>query len=78
MDMQRHIRQEIVRGLVQQRITCRFTGQVLDMDTCAVLIDRDGDPADVLDPRAADLLTDSDRDRLAAQGYTVQVAPFAG
>lgn len=43
-----HVRRELVRALVMRDITCRQTGTLLDVDTCVVLVDRDGDPAYVL------------------------------
>lgn len=50
------VRRNMVRSLVQRDITCNYTGQILDMDTCAVLIDADGDPFAVLAPEAADVI----------------------
>lgn len=48
MDLQTHLRAELVRYLVKRNITCTRTGEVLDVRTCVVLLDSDGDPAAVL------------------------------
>lgn len=42
------MRTELVRHLVSHLITCPATGEVLDMDTCVVFVDADGDPAAVV------------------------------
>ena len=42
------LRQNMVTGLVQRAILCPVTGQILDVRTCVVLVDSDGDPAAVL------------------------------
>lgn len=77
MDMQTTVRREMVRSLVMRRITCSITGQVLDMDTCAVVIDADGDPIDVADPAVMDVLPASFIEKMAAKGCKMVVAPFA-
>lgn len=45
---------ENVRALVARDITCQQTGRVLDMNTCLVVRDKDGDALLVLDPSAAE------------------------
>lgn len=45
--------QRMIRHLVQLATTCPLTGTVLDVRTCAVLTDSDGDPIAVLSPEAA-------------------------
>lgn len=42
------VHREMTRWLVQRAITCPRTGVLLDMDTCVVLVDADGDPAAVV------------------------------
>lgn len=41
---------QMVKALVQRNIFCPVTGEVLDMDTCTVILDSDGDPAMVFAP----------------------------
>jgi len=76
-DMEKTMRREMVRSLVMRRITCRFTGSILDMDTCAVILDGDGDPMDVTDAAVLDLLDDAAHAQIAAEGCSIVVAPFA-
>lgn len=38
------VRRELLRAVVAHAITCPITGEVLDMDTCVVFVDGDGDP----------------------------------
>lgn len=47
-DLEAHMRQVLLTGLVQKEIFCPNTGEVLDVRTCVVLVDKDGDPAYVL------------------------------
>jgi hypothetical protein len=70
------IRSEWTVGLVQRAIACRYTGDILDARTCAVLLDREGDPVEVMSPRALDALTPADHDALAKQGYRLVPNPF--
>lgn len=76
MSITDHIRQEVVRGLVQYRITCPHTGKILDAESCAVLLDRDGDPTDVIHQSIPPLLSDEDIAKLAAEGFTIRISPF--
>lgn len=43
-----YVDREVVRCLVQREITCPRTGDVLDVRTCVVLRDSDGDPVAVV------------------------------
>ena len=67
------VRRNLVKSLVQRAILCRYTGALLDMDTCAVIVDRDGDPHTVVSPSAADLIeANEDAMRgLADGGYAI-------
>lgn len=58
--------------LVQRAIFCPITGAVLDVRSCGVFVDGDGDPAYVVSPEAfaAILATPSALESLAAQGLT--------
>lgn len=67
-------RRGMVLSMVQRSIFCRFTGDVLDVRTCAVLVDVDGDPESVMSPAAADMI-ESDPDTmatLASKGYEIR------
>lgn len=70
MTLQTQIHREMVRGLVQKQITCTVTGDVLDVRTCIVLVDRDGDPRHVLSPAGWKKLDQEKRDHLASLGFT--------
>lgn len=48
MDLQTLMHGELLRLIVARQITCPRTGEVLDVRTCVVLLDADGDPAAVL------------------------------
>ncbi len=48
MDIQEHIRKQLVKALVQRLIFCPIEKTVLDIRTCVVVVDSDGDPALVL------------------------------
>ena len=52
MDIEKKMRQELVRYLVQKTIFCPWKGTVLDMRTCVVMVDTDGDPAAVMSQEA--------------------------
>ena len=73
MTFEQTIRQNFVKFLVQQKIFCPVTGDVLDVRTCVVILDADGDPTQVISPRAyRELLDASERTGLGilAEGYT--------
>lgn len=63
---------EMVRGMVARQITCLRTGEVLDVRTCVVLVDRDGDPHTVLSQDGwAQVVASGGDVKLAALGVTV-------
>lgn len=74
MDLLEHFRKGMVRGLVQMHITCPLSGDILDMDTCVVILDSDGDPCRVFSQRAWKGVTDL-AEQIGvpplAEGYTV-------
>lgn len=78
LDMETTMRRGMVLAMVQRQIMCRFTGDVLDVDTCAVVLDADGDPMDVASPRVLDMLTDADMAAIEAEGCSIKAAPFGG
>lgn len=65
---------EMIRFLVARDITCSVTGTVLDIDTCIVIRDTDGDPVAVFahelyeDPKFDDFVAG-----MSAKGFVVQV-----
>lgn len=67
--LQETIWQSLVRYLVQRDITCRLTGKVLDMDTCVVFVDADGDPAQVYHESVRPALIPEILASLEAKGY---------
>lgn len=51
MDIETIVRKEMVKALVGRHIFDPFGGgQVLDVRTCVVVLDADGDPATVMSP----------------------------
>lgn len=52
--MREIVDRENIRHLVARDITCQQTGEVLDVRTCLVVRNRDGDAVAVLDPSCAD------------------------
>lgn len=75
MNMQQIIDDELIRHLVAREITCPRTGKVLDMRTCLVIRDGDGDPIAVLDPSVADDVEVSAR--IAEKGWTLDTRSAA-
>jgi hypothetical protein len=68
------MRRELVRYLIQKTIFCPFTGAVLDMDTCTVILDSDGDPAIVCSPEAGRLIKEKIDEGITVftnEGYTL-------
>lgn len=61
-----------IKGLVQRAIFDQG-GQLLDVRTCWVLWDADGDPAQVIGPKLAAAIQSSPTaiEALAAKGYTL-------
>jgi hypothetical protein len=71
------LRKEMVKYLVQKEIFCPITQKVLDMDTCVVVNDKDGDPALVLTQDGwTQLLEVAERrgEAALAGGYAVDVS----
>lgn len=73
-DIEERMRKQLVRFLVQRNITCPATGEVLDMDTCVVLVDSDGDPKAVLSQAGWAAMDDAHKAKLAAMDCTVDPA----
>jgi hypothetical protein len=57
MDLEKKMRDTLVTYMVQRLIFCPVTGSVLDVRTCGVLVDADGDPAYVCSPEAYAAIT---------------------
>ena len=76
------LRQNVVLALVQRNITCPVTGEVLDVRTCVVLTDADGDPAGVLSQKGWRAIADGTLpdvlDKLRAQGIGPDQATVKG
>jgi hypothetical protein len=68
-----HVRRELVRFLVQKTIFCPRTEVVLDIRTCVVILDSDGDPAFVMSQKGwAEIDADPAQvGWLADKGYAV-------
>lgn len=69
--MQEIVDTEMIRHLVSRDITCVHTGRVLDVRTCLVIRDAEGDPAMVLDPSCAE--NDKLKAVVEAKGWTLEV-----
>lgn len=67
------MRRELVRYIVQRSIFCPVSGVVLDMDTCTVILDSDGDPAFVVAPSVGKKMKEmlDAGERVLAEGYTL-------
>lgn len=61
MDIETRLRSEMVKYMVQKQIFCPVTGRVLDVRTVKYLVDRDGDPAYIMDPVAYDVIESDDK-----------------
>jgi hypothetical protein len=70
MDIETKMRQEFVLYMVQRQIWCPFTNDVLDIRTVKWFVDKDGDPAYVVSPRAYEAIVGSDKsvEGLASKG----------
>lgn len=67
-----HVRKALVTALVQRSITCPRTGAVLDVRTCVVLLDTDGDPAIVLSQGGwAAIVAEGNDETLEQRGFKV-------
>lgn len=69
MDIQQIVDTELVRRLVSRDIQCRMTGKVLDVRTCLVIRNANGDPLAVLDPSVAG--DESLKRRITDKGWTL-------
>lgn len=70
--LEEHMRAQMVLGMVQRIIFCPNTGEVLDVRTCVVLVDKDGDPAYVLSQQGwKNLVNEGKVEWLKEHGITV-------
>lgn len=69
-DLEEILRAEMVKYLVQKAIFCPGTGELLDVRTCVVLNDEDGDRVAVLSPAGWANVTPANRELLAERGVT--------
>lgn len=75
--LEQRVDRELIKALVQRAITCPVSGSVLDVRTCVVFRDADGDPSAVVSQAGYVTLRDEHPDRLealAASGHTVDTA----
>lgn len=70
MDLQAILNQHVIYSLVQEDITCRLTGETLNRDTCAVVLDENDEPIMVFDPSVPALLELEDGSSPLNEGYT--------
>lgn len=70
-DLTSILRRNMIRHLVQKTIFCPTTGQILDVRTCVVVNDRDGDPHAVLSPEGWASISDENKTLLHSLGVTV-------
>lgn len=64
-----HVDAQWIRSLVMRAIMCPITGQVLDVRTCHVIRDSDGDPAAVIAPGAWGQIEADRQAALLRDGY---------
>lgn len=69
--LREHVDFELIRHLVMRAITCPVTGGSLDVRTCWVLRDADGDPIAVMAPGAYEQVPLDTRSLFATSGYTL-------
>lgn len=77
MSLESHFRKQMVLMLVQKHIFCPFSADVLDVDTCVVVLDSDGDPCRVMSPRAYTAIVKVANDKGVdplGEGYTFDPA----
>lgn len=65
------VRDEMIRYLVSKAIACPKTGAILDVRTCVVINDNDGDPLAVLSPEGWAQIDQAGRAAITAHGFTV-------
>jgi hypothetical protein len=72
------MRKMLLHSIVTRQIFCRLTGDVLDVDTCVVVLDADGDPCSVFSPRGFQQMLDTgvDVDKMLSLGYTWDKSTF--
>ena len=63
---------DLVKYLVQRQIFCPITGNVLDVRTCLVFEDEEGDPAAVYAPEVRAGLTPEILEKLSKKGLTLR------
>lgn len=73
MTFENTIRKNFVRYLVQKSIFCPVSGDVLDVRTCYVILDSDGDPAYVVSPEVGKRIEGMVADGVPAlkEGYSI-------
>lgn len=71
MNLESMLRRNVVRYLVQRDIFCQVSGEVLDIDTCWVILDPDGDPHSVVSPAVGQAILNAGEAGLAP-GYVVR------
>lgn len=77
MNFEEIMRKNLVRFLVQKSIFCPITGEVLDIDSCVVILDPDGDPSMVISPEGYRLtasLLESDPSAALAEGFSFDIS----
>lgn len=68
-----NFRKGMIRAMVQKAIFCTVSGDLLDIRTCVVVLDADGDPAAVFSPEGYRIIKRVADDKGAnplASGYT--------
>lgn len=66
------MRKSLLLNIVQRDITCRLSNKVLDIDTCVVILDSDGDPFAVFAPEGYKMMLDTGYppEQMLQEGYT--------
>lgn len=57
------MRKALLRSIVQRQIFCQLTGDLLDIRTCVVVLDSDGDPTAVFSPKGYQWIMDAAKGR---------------
>ena len=66
------VNRSMIIYMAQRDIFCRVSGEVLDVRTCVVVLDPEGDPAQVLSPEGWKTLEELGKDdEIFAHGYTL-------
>lgn len=76
MDLTQILRRNLLLYIVQRQMFCVITGDVLDVDTCVVVLDSDGDPHAVFSPNAYRRMLDTgvSPDKFLTPGFTFDPA----